>query len=42
VSLNLDSSDQAAVVLLKPDDCETYLLPNLDGDLEGLYLANPK
>ncbi len=42
VSLNPDSSDQAAVVLLKPDDCEAYLLPNLHGDLEGLHLANFK
>jgi hypothetical protein len=38
VSLNPDSSDQAAVVLLKTDDCEAYLLPNLHGDLEGLSI----
>jgi hypothetical protein len=38
VSLSPDSSDQAAVVLLKTDDCETYLLPNLHGEIQGLSI----
>jgi hypothetical protein len=42
LSLNPDSSDHAAVVLLKPDDCQVYLLTNLHGDLEGLHLTNSK
>lgn len=38
VSLRKANSDESMVVLIRPDGCETYLLPALHGDLEGLSL----
>jgi Tol biopolymer transport system component len=39
VSLRKANSDESTVVLIKPDGCETYLLPaTLHGDLEGLFI----
>ena len=38
ISLATDSNGQTTVVLLRPDSCEAYLLPNLHGDLEGLLI----
>ena len=38
LGVSLDSSSGTAVILLKPDDCEAYLLPGLHGDLEGLSI----
>jgi Tol biopolymer transport system component len=38
VSLATNSNGQMAVVLLKPDGCEAYLLPALHGELEGLSI----
>lgn len=39
VSLQKANSDESTIVLLKPDGCEAYLLPNaLHGDLEGLFI----
>jgi Tol biopolymer transport system component len=33
-----DSEEESKVLLLKPDTCEGYLLPNLSGEVEGLIL----
>ncbi len=39
VSLRKTNSDESVMVIIKPDGCETYLLPDaLHGDLEGLYI----
>ena len=39
VSLGKANSDEATVVLIKPDGCEAYLLPAaLHGNLEGLWI----
>jgi len=38
VSRYLENSDEKSVILLNPDDCQTYLLPDLHGELEGLFL----
>ena len=37
VSLATDSDSHTAVILVKPDNCQAYVLPSLHGDLEGLY-----
>ena len=39
VSLRKPNSDESTVVLIKPDGCERYLLPeSLHGDLQGLFI----
>jgi Periplasmic component of the Tol biopolymer transport system len=38
LSMGTNSSQDTTVVLLKPDTCETYLLPNLHGQLQGVNL----
>ncbi|MDD2696403.1 MAG: hypothetical protein PHD58_10800, partial [Anaerolineales bacterium] len=38
VSLRKANSDETAVVLVKPEGCQAYLLPALHGDLEGLSI----
>lgn len=39
VSLRKPNSDQSTVVLIRPDGCEKYLLPeSLNGELEGLFI----
>jgi len=36
VSLATDSDSHTAVILVKPDSCQAYVLSGLKGDLEGL------
>lgn len=38
VSLRKANSDESAVVLIRPDGCQAYLLPALHGELEGLSI----
>ncbi|MDY6845893.1 MAG: hypothetical protein SVP52_02000, partial [Chloroflexota bacterium] len=39
VSLRKPDSDESKIVLLKPESCEAYLLPEtLNGELQGLYI----
>lgn len=39
VSLRKPDSDESTIVLVKPDECEAYRLPDsLSGELQGLYL----
>jgi hypothetical protein len=38
VSLGNMNTNDRTVVLVKPEDCQAYVLPALKGDLEGLYL----
>jgi hypothetical protein len=38
VTLANGSVDEEVVVLVKPEDCQAYVLPALHGNLEGLFL----
>jgi hypothetical protein len=38
VSLYNTNSSNGLVILFKPDSCEAYLLPELHGELDGIYL----
>ena len=38
ISLQDTASAEASVVILKPETCEAYILPALDGDMQGLFI----
>jgi hypothetical protein len=38
VSLTTDSDSHTAVIMVKPDSCQIYRLPFLQGELEGLSI----
>ncbi len=38
MSLLAGNSDEQKIILLQPDICQAYLLPKLQGDLEGLFM----
>ena len=39
VSLKKANSEESTIIIIKPEECEGYILPtNLNGDLEGLFI----
>jgi Tol biopolymer transport system component len=37
VSLSTDSDNNTATILVRPEDCQVYLLPNLHGEVQGIF-----
>jgi Tol biopolymer transport system component len=38
VSLRNRDSDESTIIIIKPDACETYILPGLHGELQGIWI----